>query len=473
MRLYNYLTRKIEEFTPLSPPRVSLYTCGPTVYDFAHIGNLRTYIFEDLLRRTLEYAGYRVKHIMNITDIEDKIVKKSRAEGVEFTKITRRFTKAFREDLRKLNLLPAEHYPTVTEHIPQIIQLIQTLLAKKHAYVAKDGSVYFDISSFHNYGELAQLDKQTLKKGASGRILADEYAKEEVSDFVLWKAKTQPDEPSWPSPWGEGRPGWHIECSVLAMEYLGPQIDIHAGAIDLIFPHHTNEIAQSEAATGKKFVNFWVEGEHLLVEGKKMSKSLGNFYTLREIEERDFDPLAFRYLVLQTHYRKKLNFSWEALASAQQALLNLQNHVINWKLQLPELSSSGFSLSGKYHHQFKKSLFDDLNLPQALATVWNLVEDENLSPGTRLATLKDFDRVLGLRLDKLTPPTVPQEIFNLLEERENLRKAGKFNQADAIRKKIEERGFRVADTPSGPRLTVPIGPKKPPDSATQEIRQPT
>lgn len=466
MHLFNYLTHKTEELKPLAPPKISLYTCGPTVYDYAHIGNLRTYIFEDLLRRTLEYLGYKVEHIMNITDIEDKIVKRAREEEIEFTKITGRYTKTFKEDLAKLNILPAKRYPTVTDHIPKIIKLVQVLIDKQYAYIANDGSVYFDISSFDGYGKLARLDKQTLREGASGRILDDEYSKDEINDFVLWKAKTKKNEPSWPSPWVDGRPGWHIECSVLSMEYLGPQIDIHAGAVDLIFPHHTNEIAQSEAATGKKFVNYWLEGEHLLVDGKKMSKSKDNYYTLRDIEEKNFNPLAFRYLALQTHYRKKLNFTWEGLEAAQGAFKNLQTAVVNLHLVLKCHSGGSTATSrvqdggaNEYHHMFLESISDDLNIPQALAVTWQLVDDNQLDASTKLTTLLNFDRVLGLQLDQIKAPEIPQEIHSLLERRGQLRATEEFTKADNIRKKIQEKGFQIEDTPQGPILKTTSPPK--------------
>lgn len=458
MRLYNYLTREIEEFSPIEDQKVRLYACGPTVYDYAHIGNLRTYIFEDLLRRTLDYLDYDVHHVMNITDIEDKIVKRARQENIDFTKITNRFTATFKEDLTKLNILPADKFPTVTEHIPEIIQLVQTLIDKQHAYIADDGSVYFDISSFAHYGELAGLDKQTLKEGASGRVLDDEYNKNEASDFVLWKAKSKYNEPNWPSPWGKGRPGWHIECSVLSMEYLGPQLDIHAGAVDLIFPHHTNEIAQSEAASGKKFVNYWLEGEHLLIDGKKMSKSKGNYYTLRDIEEKGFDPLAFRYLTLQTHYRKKLNFTWEALEAAQTALFNLRTKLKNWKLEIGNSSSTEETTnSEEFTDKFKESISSDLNIPQALATTWNLIDDQNIDPATKLTTLLNFDHVLGLKLTDLKPPQIPQKVRGLLKKREAYRKKGQFDKADDIREKIEEKGFTIKDTPQGPKLQIAAG----------------
>ncbi|MEK7481885.1 MAG: cysteine--tRNA ligase, partial [Patescibacteria group bacterium] len=316
IKFFNTLTRKKQIFKPLYDKRVGLYTCGPTVYDYAHLGNLRTYIFEDILRRTLKYNGYKIKQVMNITDVEDKIIGKMRQENKKLPEITEPYTKIFFGDLKKLNIEKAEVYPKATGHIKEMIVLIKKLMAKKIAYQGEDGSIYFNIAKFKNYGRLSQLKKRELKTGV--RIFADEYNKEQAQDFVLWKAK-KIGELFWPSPFGEGRPGWHIECSAMSVKYLGKTLDIHAGAVDLIFPHHENEIAQSEAAFGKKFANFWLHAEHLLVNGQKMAKSLNNFYTLRDLENKNlprsdakhllrrFNPLAFRYLALTSHYRSKLN----------------------------------------------------------------------------------------------------------------------------------------------------------------------
>src|SRR3989344_361800 len=306
IKLYNILSRKKEIFKPLKNKKAGLYTCGPTVYNPAHIGNLRTYIFEDVLKKILIYNGYGIKHVMNITDVEDKIIKKAQTEGKTLKETTGPFVKIFFEDIKKMNILKADAYPRATETIKEITRLIAVLLKNGYAYKGSDGSIYFDISKFKNYGLLSGL--KTKKRKRDGRISADEYGKKEAVDFALWKA-ARPKEPSWPSPFGNGRPGWHIECSAMSMKYLGERFDIHCGAVDLIFPHHENEIAQSEAATGKKFVNYWIEGEHLLANGRKMSKSLGNFYTLRDIEKRGFNPLSFRYLILTSHYRSQLNFT--------------------------------------------------------------------------------------------------------------------------------------------------------------------
>jgi len=323
IRVYNFLTRKKEVFRPLRKDWVGLYTCGPTVYNYAHIGNLRTYIFEDVLRRALEYAEYKVKHVMNITDMDDKTIRDAVAAKKSLKEFTAFYTKEFFKDLKSLNILPALEYPLATKHIPLMIKLIEKLLKKGLAYKI-GGSVYFDVSKFKYYGKLSRLKKRDLKIGA--RVDTDEYAKKSGEDFVLWKAKKE-NEPFWDSPFGKGRPGWHIECSAMSMKYLGASFDIHAGGVDLLFPHHENEIAQSEAATGKKFVKYFVEGEHLTVDGRKMSKSLGNIFTLRDLAKKGFNPLAFRYLVLGAHYRSRLNFTSESLKAAQNSLERLREFV--------------------------------------------------------------------------------------------------------------------------------------------------
>ncbi|MDP3004405.1 MAG: cysteine--tRNA ligase, partial [Candidatus Azambacteria bacterium] len=320
LKLYNILTRKKQLFKPLKDKIAGLYACGPTVYNYAHIGNLRTYIFEDILKRALEFNGYEVKYVMNITDVEDKIIRDSKKSKKNILDFVKPYEKAFFEDLKKLNIEKAYKYPKATRHIKEMIKIISALLKKGLAYKV-DNSIYFDIFKFKSYGKLSGLKSRELKVGA--RVDVDEYGKADAEDFVLWKA-AKADEPSWGAPFGKGRPGWHIECSAMSMKYLGETFDIHAGAVDLIFPHHENEIAQSEGATGKPFVKYFIEGEHLLVDSKKMSKSLGNIFNLRDLEAKKFDPLAFRYLVLTAHYRSKLNFTWKSLEAAQNALKKLR-----------------------------------------------------------------------------------------------------------------------------------------------------
>ncbi len=443
LKIYNTLTRKIEEFVPLNSPKVGMYTCGPTVYDFAHIGNLRTYIFEDILQRVLEVDGFEIKRVMNITDIEDKIIKGAKEKGLEINEFTKPYIQAFFEDLDKLNIKQASVHPKATEHIDLMIRYIEQLLEKGLAYVEQDGSVYFDISKFENYGKLSQLNKRELKSGT--RVKADEYSKDEPQDFALWKS-VGPDEVGFSSPWGKGRPGWHIECSVMSQKFLGDSFDIHGGAVDLIFPHHENEIAQSEGKTGQKFANFFVEGEHLLVDGKKMSKSLGNIYTLRDIEEKNIEPLAFRYLVLTAHYRDKLNFTWESLTAAQNALNNLREQIRAW--EQPKEPDP------RYWQKFQDSANNDLNIPQAVAVMWEMVHNQELNPSTseKSATLLEMDKILGLGLDEYIgkPLEVPGEVSKLVEERENARKSGDFNKADELRNQIKKLGFEIEDTPQGP-----------------------
>jgi len=454
LKLYNVLTRKKQVFRPLhkkalqqNPGQVSLYTCGPTVYDFAHIGNLRTYIFEDVLRRALKYNGYKVRQVMNITDVDDKIIKRSQKEKKNIYQITRPLTKIFFSDLKKLNVEKAEVYPRATAHIKEIIKLIQILLKKGFAYQGKDKSIYFKISKFKNYGRLSGLKKRELKIGA--RIEADEYNKNQAQDFVLWKSKKR-GEAFWPSPFGDGRPGWHIECSAMAMKYLSNTLDIHAGAVDLIFPHHENEIAQSEAASGKKFVNYWVEGEHLSVDGKKMAKSLNNFYTLRDLENKKFNPLAFRYLVLTSHYRSKLNFTWKSIAAAQNALGNLTDNI---QLMTNDQTKTNGRKIINYKKRFLAAINDDLDTPKALSIVWQLVKDNQLSPESKKKLLLNFDKILGLGLDKIKPFEIPPKIKQMAAKREKLRVNKQFIQADALRKKVERLGYKIEDTAYGHKVT--------------------
>jgi len=445
LRLYNTLAGKIEEFKPISDKKVGLYICGPTVYDFAHLGNLRTYIFEDILRRVLEYDGYQVKQVVNITDVDDKSIKRSREEGVELGELTSKYEKAFFEDLEKLNIKKADFYPKATEHINEMSKLISKLLDKGFAYQASDG-IYFAIGKFKDYGKLSRLSQREIKIGA--RVVTDQYDKENAQDFALWKfpsASLGQVEPSWDVPFGRGRPGWHIECSAMSMKYLGEHFDIHTGGVDLIFPHHENEIAQSEAVTGKKFVNWWLEGEHLLVSGQKMAKSLGNFYTLRDLENKGFDPLAFRYLVLTAHWQKKLDFSWESLKAAQNALSNLKAEVASWD-DLNRLDESCL----EFENGFKKTIENNLDTPAAIAVMWKLVKS-NFPASAKRKSLLEMDAVLGLRLDKVKETRLPSKAQKLIEKREEARKAGDFDKADEIRQQLKKMGIEVEDTPAGPK----------------------
>ncbi len=442
LKLYNTLSKQLEEFKPQTPSRVTMYTCGPTVYDHMHIGNLRTFVFSDILLRVLKYDGYKVEAAENITDIDDKIIKRAKEKNTTIDKVSKEYTKYFLSDITKLNIevKNLKEQPRATEYVGKMVEYIKALLDKGFAYQEKDGSVYFDISKFVNYGKLSGVEKRELKTGT--RVLSDEYTKENVQDFALWKAVGK-DEVGFDSSFGRGRPGWHIECSVMSQTILGNKIDIHTGGIDLVFPHHENEIAQSEAKTGESpFVKYWVHGAHMLVDGKKMSKSLNNFYTLSDLEKRGFEPLSLRYLFLQTHYRQEMNFTWEALEAAQNALNKLRKEVVS--LGEPKIGCS--ELEGK----FLSAVNDDLNMPQALSVLWETVNSDNPSSAKSESVLK-FDEVLGLSLSdsneilKSQEKELPEEVRKMLEEREVLRYQKKYEEADKIREKILKMGYKVED----------------------------
>ena len=460
LKFYNTLTRKKQIFKPLQDKRVGLYTCGPTVYNYAHIGNLRTYIFEDILRRVLEYNGYNVRHIMNITDVEDKIIRDAKKTGKTIYKFTEPYEKSFYGDLKNLNIKKAYKYPKATAHISEMIKIIGSLLKKDLAYKA-DGSIYFDISKFKKYGRLSGVKTRKLKTGA--RIDSDEYVKENAEDFVLWK-KAKAGEPWWDADFSSagpafakamaGRPGWHIECSAMSIKYLGPTFDIHAGAVDLIFPHHENEIAQSEGASGKKFVNYFIEGEHLLVDGKKMSKSLGNIFNLRDVESKGFDPLAFRYLTLTAHYRSKLNFTWKSLKAAQNALNNLREAIENLKTATKHTNKleNLRILRGRLEEKFKKYINNDLNAPRALAFLWKVIKSQKINMEIKYRLIIDFDKVFGLNLVNVKIEKIPPQILKLAKDREKYRQEKDFKKADKLRQKIESFGWLIEDTSHGPKL---------------------
>ncbi len=445
LKLYNYLTRKVEEFKPINPPNVGLYTCGPTVYNFVHIGNWRTFVFEDILRRALVFNDYKVKHVMNITDIDDKIINKAKEEKIPINELTKEYTDAFFADLGRLNILPADVYPQATEHIDQMLKMVGSLIDKGLAYV-KDGSVYFSISKFKDYGKLSGTNVKGVKAGA--RVDVDEYDKDNPQDFVLWKASdsdAKSRHEAFDSPWGIGRPGWHIECSAMSTQYLGETFDIHTGGVDLLFPHHENEIAQSEASTGKKFVNVWMEGEHLLVNGEKMAKRLGNIYTLSDISKKGFDPLALRYLFLTAHYRSKLNFTWESLEAAQRALSNLKNEVSTW--EEPKVGCAEFE------DNFKKAVSDDLNMPKAVAIFWEMVKSDYPASAKHKSALV-MDEVLGLDLSDVKKAQLPEGARELIDKREEFRKRGDFAGSDKIRDQLKGMGVEVEDTAAGPKWKV-------------------
>jgi cysteinyl-tRNA synthetase len=459
LRLYNTLTRLKEEFQPIQPGEVRLYTCGPTVYDHAHIGNFRAFVFEDIMRRYLLYKGYRVIQVMNLTDVDDKTIRGARQAKMSLSDYVKFYAQAFFEDLQTLNIQPAEYYPAATEHIPDMVALINRLLERGLAYQA-GGSVYFKVDAFPGYGKLSHLEDRQLQAGASGRVDADEYEKEDVRDFALWKGWTETDgDVYWETELGKGRPGWHIECSAMAMKYLGNPIDIHAGGIDLVFPHHENEIAQSEAATGQPFVRRWLHCQHLLVNNQKMSKSLGNFYTLRDLLGQGQKAMAIRYSLLSTHYRQAQNFTLEGLAAAEAAVQRLQDFMAN--LQTAEGAGTPVDgLISQATRQFEEGMDDDLNISLGLAAIFEFVRDVNrlLADGQLsrenaqavMAAMRQFDRVLGL-LDEVDAP-VDAEVERLLQEREQARKRRDFATADRLRAQIEDLGYVVEDTPRGPRL---------------------
>lgn len=434
LHLYNTLTHKIEEFKPINPPYVGMYTCGPTVYDHMHIGNLRTFVFSDLIRRALIYNGYLVTAVQNITDIDDKIIKRAKERNTTIADIAKTYTELFLADIEKLHIVKSTHQPKATEYIDKMVAYIQYLLAKGIAYKEKDGAVYFDISKFPHYGKLSGIEKSNLKTGT--RILSDEYTKEDVQDFALWKAEPEGATGSYQSALGWGRPGWHIECSVMSQTLLGDTFDIHAGGIDLMFPHHENEIAQSEAKTGKTFVNYFVHGAHILVDGKKMSKSLGNFYTLSDLDKKGIDPLALRYLYLQTHYRQEMNFTFESLEASQKALSRLREEITGW--DKPAVGCAEFE------QQFMDAINDDLNMPKALAVVWELAKSDY--PGSaKAASLFKFDQVLGLGLAESRKEEIPEEVLKLVKEREDLRKQKNYHMADQLRNKVRKMGYEIID----------------------------
>ncbi len=455
LRFYNTLTKRKEEFKPIREGLAGLYTCGPTVYDLAHIGNFRAYVFEDLLHRYLEYRGFRVIRVMNITDVDDKTIKGSQKEGISLKEFTDRYISAFLEDMEKLRLKKPDYLPRATEHIPEMVSLIKKLLEKGYAY-RKDGSIYFSISKFPSYGKLAGIDLSEIKPGA--RVDVDEYEKEDVRDFALWKEEKEGV--FWDTEIGRGRPGWHIECSAMSMKYLGESFDIHTGGVDNIFPHHENEIAQSEAATGKKFVNYWLHCAHLLVNNEKMSKSKGNFYTLRDILNKGYNPVAVRYLLLSTHYRDPLNFTERSLIQAENTVKNYNAfyQALDFcKGERPNKSIEEVIETAR--QEFTEGLDDDLNISLALSEIFNLIKQVNVSISEgSLSTsdaadvknfLEEIDSVLAI-LEK-EKAELTEEEKQLIREREKARKEKIFNKADEIRELLKKKGIILEDTPYGTR----------------------
>ncbi|NGX58344.1 MAG: Cysteine--tRNA ligase [Chlamydiae bacterium] len=466
--LFNTETRSKEPLIPLKNNHISMYTCGPTVYDYAHIGNFRTYMFEDILRRTIKFLGMEITQVMNITDVDDKTIRGATKKGISLDEYTKPFLDAFFDDLDALNIERVEYYPAATDYIPQMIKMIEVLLEKGFAYKGKDGSVYYNIQKFPRYGCLSHLKLDELKTGASERVATDEYDKEHVADFVLWKAYDPERDGTiyWESPFGQGRPGWHMECSAMATEILGETLDIHVGGVDNLFPHHENEIAQSEACSGKQFSKMWLHSEHLLVDSKKMSKSLGNFYTFRDLINKGYTAKQVRYMLLQTHYKTQLNFTLPGLEGAKGSLDRIQNFVE--RLQgIPETVQTGCHpekfqayLDGAFNF-FAQSLADDLNISVALSAVFDLIRDINALCDSQeisyaqaqevLELMAQFDTVLGVISFELEEE-YPKEVLQLVEQRQQARQSKDWGLADQIRDAIHEHGYTVEDTPTGPRL---------------------
>jgi len=458
LRLYNTLTRKKEVFKPIKKGQVGIYSCGPTVYWYQHIGNLRTYIFSDILKRVLTYNNYKIKHIMNVTDVghltsdadegEDKIEKAAAKEGKKAEDIANFYWKVFRDDFKKLNIKEPDIWCKATEHIQEQINLIKKLEDKGYTYKTSDG-IYYDTSKFKEYGKLAKLKKEGLEAGK--RITLKE--KRNITDFALWKFSEIPGkrQQEWNpkdfcADFPIGFPGWHLECSAMSMKYLGEHFDIHTGGIDHIPIHHTNEIAQSEAATGEKFVNYWLHGDFLTFKGEKVSKSKGGLYTVSELEELNFNPLDFRYLCFNTHYRKRLNFSLDILKNAKNSYERLKNIIFDLKTKKDSNKTKKYD---EYKKRFKDYINDDLNMPKALSVLWGMLRDKKLGSKEKLRLAYEFDRIFGLNLDKIKQEEVSLDIKKLIKEREKARKKKDFKKADEIRNKLQKIGIILEDTPKG------------------------
>ncbi len=466
MFVFNTLSREKEEFFPLEKGIVKMYSCGPTVYDFPHIGNYRAFLFADLLKRYLKFKGLKVTHVMNLTDVDDKTIAGAQKANVPLAELTEKYAQIFFTELKLLNLQPADFYPRATLHVDEMVELIKQLLKDGFAYNGDDGGVYFSIKKFKTYGKLSHLKLGELKKGASGRLALQEYTREQASDFVLWKAWKEGDgDVFWEAEFGRGRPGWHIECSAMSMKYLGESFDIHTGGVDLMFPHHENEIAQSEAATRKKFVNYWMHNEHLLVNGTKMSKSLGNFYTLHQLLEKGVDAKGFRYLMISSHYRQQFNFTFESLDGAEKTVKKLQNFVFELRSvsKNGELHSEVEKIISNARKTFLDGMDDDLNTPLAFPAIFELQTQiyklmQNASFGFSkkdaaevLSQLQEFDSVIGV-LDFELQEDVPEEVKALVAEREAAKNRKDFKAADLLREKVKKLGFAIEDSKDGVKV---------------------
>ncbi|MDC7233135.1 MAG: cysteine--tRNA ligase [Spirochaetales bacterium] len=464
VKLVNSDGRQLEDFVPLKEGEVGLYCCGPTVYNYAHIGNMRAYTYEDILKRTLEYAGYKVNHVMNVTDVghltgdgddgEDKMIKSAREQGMTVWDIAEHFTDAFFKDSERLNIVRPGKVCKATDHIQDMIDMVKTLEDKGYTYVA-GGNVYFDTAKFPEYGRLANLENQDLQHGA--RVAVDTN-KRNYTDFVLWftNSKFEDQAMTWESPWGVGYPGWHIECSAMSTKYLGPHFDIHCGGVDHIPVHHTNEIAQSEAANGCKWVNYWLHNEFILMKSGKMSKSKGGFITLQDLVDKGYDPLDYRYFLLGGHYRSQLVFSWESLDASRSARESLMRKIAALKKDGSPGSTKDLSDAGqKVLNDFQDHMAADLNTPRALADIWSLLKNKELSPSDKLTLIMDMDRILGLKLDEEAADeeneTLDAAIDALIAERQEARKNKDFARSDEIRDQLLEQGIQIIDSPDGPK----------------------
>src|SRR5437773_2236035 len=466
MRFFNTYSRQIEQFEPRNPAEraIGVYTCGPTVYSRAHIGNFRAYIFEDLLQRHLELRGYKVRRVMNITDVDDKTIRGAREAGIPLTESTAQFKEAFFQDIETLRIKRADEFPAATDqrYIEKMIEMIATLISRGLAYQAEDKSVYFRINKFPNYGKLAHFDLTQLQ--STGRVKHDEYDKEHIGDFALWKAWDEEDgDVGWESPWGRGRPGWHIECSAMATALLGDQVDIHCGGIDNIFPHHEAEIAQTEGVTGKKFVCYWLHCAHLLVDGQKMSKSLGNFYTLPNLLEKGYTGREIRYALMRVHYRAPLNFTWEGMEEARQALARIDE----WLMRLPKcnaratLAKTKGKQAGSLPYTFQEALDDDLNISAALGFLFESIRETNramdrdeMDAASANAWLDWWTRINNvLDLESEAEVVIPAEVAQLAKDREAARREKNWRKSDELRDHISALGWDVRDTKDGQKLT--------------------
>jgi cysteinyl-tRNA synthetase len=461
LRLHNTLSGKVEEFSPMRNNTVRMYACGPTVYDYGHIGNFRTFVAVDILRRFLLQSGYQLDHVMNITDVEDKIIRNAAREGKTVAEYTRKYEDAFLEDMKTLRLEMPEKLVRATEHIPEMAEFIQKLVQKDFAYRAEDGSYYFRIASFPSYGKLSKKDFGAIETGA--RVDVDEYEKDNARDFALWKARKPDEQAFWDSPLGPGRPGWHIECSVMSMKYLGPSFDLHAGGEDLIFPHHENEIAQSEALTGQTFARFWMHVRFLLVEGKKMSKSEGNFYTLRDLLEKGYKPSTLRYLLASVPYGKPLNFTFAGLEQAAHSVRRVRDFKdrIERTQLAPGRNDRIQELAALTRSEMRAGLEDDLNTARALGALFDMIREVNTAADRNelrqedkaplLAVLQQFDEIFAVLEEDPAHGISDAEVERLIAERNAAKKARDFARADAIRKQLDDAGIIVEDTKDGIR----------------------